>query len=264
MSENRQASDWLKAWLVLAATAGTVAFYGLAATGRVNGVTPAVILTEHSTIVTPAGYAFTIWFLIYAGMIAFSIYQLLPSKIERFTGVRSIYILSCVLNCGWIFFWHREMIGVCLMIIFGLGVTLLIINIKLNPISDVREVLLTKAPFGLYFGWVTVAAIVNFVVFLVGLGVTTSSSAGLGVTMSRSAWNILGSGLIVAAMVCSLIVRVKLRNFLYPLAVAWGLTAIAVQQQGNTMVILVSAICVVVCLVLSLSFVMDLPSSTHE
>ena len=146
------------------------------------------------------------------------------------------------------------MIAFCLVIILGLAATLLIINIKLNSLNTAREMLLTKAPFGIYFGWVTVAAIVNLVVFLVDTGVS----------MTPLGWNITGSVLIAAATICALVLRIKLRNFLYPLAVAWALTAIAVQQRGNTMIILVSAICVVVCLVLSLSFVMDLPSSTYE
>jgi hypothetical protein len=44
----------------------------------------------------------------------------------------------------------------------------------------------------------------------------------------------------------------------YPVAIAWALTAIAIQQSGNTAVILAGAIAVILCLVLSLSFVIDL------
>lgn len=254
MSQASNLEDRLKAILVLLATVGTIAFNGLAAAGYVNDVTPEVISAKYPTVVTPAGYAFTIWSLIYLGLIAFSIYQLLPSRIESFRNIRSLYIFSCVLNCGWIFFWHREMIGICLAIILALLGTLLFMNVRLNMVETTREALFTKAPFGLYFGWVTAAAIVNFVIFL----------SYLGVKMSAVGWNIFGSSLITIAMVVAVIVRVKLRNFLYPLAIAWAATAIAIQQSGNTMIVLAAAINVVICLVLSVSFVMDLKSSTHE
>src|SRR5947208_2080137 len=155
MSENRESSDRTKALLVLIATAGTVVFNGLAAAGYVNGVTPGIVSAKYPTVVSPADYAFTIWTLIGAGLIAFGVYQFLPSNIERFRGVRSVYIWSCVLNCAWIFFWHREMIAFCLVIILGLFATLLIINLKLEFAETSREMLLTKAPFGLYFGWIT-------------------------------------------------------------------------------------------------------------
>ncbi|HMT08375.1 MAG TPA: hypothetical protein PKA82_10255, partial [Pyrinomonadaceae bacterium] len=59
-------------------------------------------------------------------------------------------------------------------------------------------------------------------------------------------------------------VRAKLRLFLFPFAVAWASTGIAVQQKGNTAVILACAIVTIVCLVLSISFVMDLKSSSNE
>ena len=254
MSQDSKSADGLQAVLVLVATIGMIAFYGLAAAGYVNDVMPAAIAAKYVTVVTPAAYASTIWSLIFLGMIAFSIYQLLPSKMTRFRNIRSLYILSCVLNCGWIFFWQREMMGACLVLIFALLGTLLLINVKLNMTETIRESVFTKAPFGIYFGWVTAAAIVNFVIFLMYIGAK----------LSPTGWNIFGSLLMVIAMVLALIVRVKLRNFLYPLAIAWALTGIAVRQSGNTMVILVAAICVVVCLVLSISFVMDLPSSSHE
>ena len=110
----------MRAVLVLVATIGTIAFNGLAAAGYVNGVTPEVISAKYPTVLTPAGYAFTIWSLIYLGLIVFSIYQILPANIVRFRSIRSVYIVSCVLNCAWIFFWHRDQIGLCLILIFGL------------------------------------------------------------------------------------------------------------------------------------------------
>lgn len=254
MNESPKSSDVMRAVLVAVATVATIAFNALATTGRINGVMTNEVSDRFPTVVTPAGYAFTIWAVIYFGLIAFSIYQLLPSKLERFKNVRTLYIISCVLNCAWLYFWHRYSIGICVVLIFGLLATLALINIKLKNGASVREAVFTKAPFGIYFGWVTAASIVNLVIYL----------KYIDIQMSASSWNLLGAACLILATLIALAVRVKLRNFFYPLAVGWAVTGIALQQSGNTAVILTAALSLIVCLVLSISFVMDLKSTTHE
>ena len=252
MNETPNAGDRMRSILVVVATIATIAFNFLAGTGRLNGVMTNEVSDKYPTILTPAGYAFSIWGLIYFGLIAFTIYQLLPSKLVRLRSVRTLYIASCVLNCAWLYAWHSYAIGLCVILIFALLATLALINIKLKNADSARDALFTKAPFGIYFGWVTAASIVNFVIYL----------RSIDVQMTASAWNILGCIFIAASLIAAVIVRVKIRNFLYPIAVAWAATGIAIEQQGNTAIILACAICVIFCLVLSISFVMDL-KSTH-
>lgn len=242
-------TDRLRAILVIAATLGIITFNWLAAAGRINGITTGEISDQYPTVITPADYAFSIWSLIYFGLIAFSIYQLLPANLARFRSIRSIYIMSCALNCAWIYFWHQNQIGICLLVITGLLVTLLLININLrNPVSTIDS-WISKATFGIYFGWVTAAMLVNFAVWLVYLDSPAGSSIGLGV------------GLILFATALAIIVRVRLTNYFYPLAVAWALTAIAVKQSGQTLLVVAAAVGVIACLIASLSFVMSLNSS---
>src|SRR3954467_6455619 len=117
MPTNTDRTDLLRSILVMLATLATVAFNVLAASGYINNVTPAEISARYPTVLTPAGYAFSIWSLIYLGLLAFSVYQALPANTVRYRPVRSLYILSCLLNCIWIYFWHREQIAVCLLVI---------------------------------------------------------------------------------------------------------------------------------------------------
>jgi len=248
MNEKASGSDRLRAFLVLAATIGTIAFNWLAAVGKVNGITPEMISDKYPTVLTPAGYAFAIWSLIYLGMTAFSIYQLPSVNATRFRDVRSLYILSCTFNCAWIYFWHQDQIVICFAIILGLLITLLLINIKLRNPSSTAEAALTKVPFGIYFGWVTAASLVNFAVLLVYLNVG----------MSVSVATVMGVSLIVFAAAMGVLVRIKLTNYFYPLAIAWALTAIAVEQSGQTLIVSVAAVGVIACLIASLSFVMTL------
>ena len=253
MKEVGSATDKLRAVLVLAATAGTIAFNLLAATGYVNGVTPQAISEKYPTNITPAGYAFAIWSLIYLGMIAFSIYQMLASNLVRFHGIRSPYIMSCALNCAWIYFWHQEQVAICLAIILGLLAVLLLINVKIRTVDSIADSAIVKATFGIYFGWVTAASLVNFAVLLAYEKVDLGSSAST-----------VGVALILFAAAMGVLVRIKLTNYFYPLAIAWALTAIAVKQSGQTWIVSAAAAGVVACLIASLSFVMNLNSSINE
>jgi benzodiazapine receptor len=246
------ASERIRSLLVLLATLGMIAFSWLASAGYGNGVTPQQISDKYPTIITPASYAVSIWSLIYLGLIAFSIYQLLPSQIERFRSIRSLYITSCVLNCVWIYFWHFEMIAVCLAIILGLWLVLMMIVAKLSGFHGLAETWVLHAPFGIYFGWVTAATLVNFAVMLMYFGRMPAGTAAIA----------LGSVLLLMGTAVAILVRVKFQNFFFPLAVAWVVTAIAIKNSSETKIVVVAALVVVVCLVTAGSVVTSLKDST--
>lgn len=237
--------------LVITATIGMIIFNYLAATGILGGIDPGAISDKYATRITPAGYAFAIWSLIYIGMIAFSIYQILPKNIERLGSFRRIYILSCVANCAWLYFWHQEAVVVCLGIISILLGTLAIINVKLKTTESNADFWLMKFPFGIYFGWVTAATILNATIALVSLKVQLPAS-----TVSY-----IAAGLILTAATLGVIIRLKLKNYFYPLAIAWALTAIAVKQSGQTLIVVSAAFGVIACLIAAVSFVMDMKST---
>ncbi len=252
MTTLANSQDRMRSILILVATIAMIAFNVLAATGYVNGVTPEVISDRYPTVLTPAGYAFSIWTLIYIGLIAFSIYQLLPANLTRFRPVRTLYVITCVLNCAWIYFWHRNQIGVCLALIFALLVALIFMLILYRRMESGSGPLFTKTVFGMYAGWVTAATLVNLAVYLTYIGID----------MSSFAWNAFGVVSILFAAALAIGVRWKLQNYVYPLAVAWAATAIAVKQSGNTAIVAAASACVIVCLVMAVSFVMDQKSTT--
>ena len=67
MAAAQSSYDRIRSFLVLAATLGVIGFNALASMGYVNGVTPGEISDNYPTSITPAGYAFSIWSLIYLG-----------------------------------------------------------------------------------------------------------------------------------------------------------------------------------------------------
>jgi hypothetical protein len=61
----------------------------------------------------------------------------------------------------------------------------------------------------------------------------------------------------IVVVVIVVAARAKFKNYLAPLAVAWALTAIAIKQSGDTMIVVAAAIGVIACLIASLSVIMD-------
>lgn len=247
-------SERIKQFLVVAATAGVIVFNYLAASGALGGIETGAVSDKYPTRVTPAGYAFAIWSLIYLGIVAFSIYQALPKNLERFRSLRTVYILSCAANCAWLYFWHQEAILISVAMIFLLLGTLVFINVKLQTTETDGEFWLAKFPFGIYFGWVTAATIVNATVALVYLNVRVSDS--LAVTF--------GAGLVLIATALGIIIRFKLNNVFYSLAIAWALTAIAVKQSGQTLIVASAAVAVNILLIVTLTFLINLRSSSSN
>ncbi|MGI8641403.1 MAG: tryptophan-rich sensory protein [Pyrinomonadaceae bacterium] len=240
----------LKQFLVIIATIGVILINYFASQGYINGVTPRVISDKYPTFITPADYAFTIWSLIYLGLIAFSIYQALPSNSEnpRFKNIRTLYIANCAANCLWIYLWHHDMILAALAVMFVLLGTLVLINVNLRNAETMAETWLARIPFSLYFGWITVATILNFTVAPVFLGVNTTESNSI----------ILSSILIVGATILGILIRFKLTIFAYPLPIAWALTAIAVKQSGKTAIVVCAAFGVIALLVSALTAFLQL------
>lgn len=247
-------SERLKQFLVIIATVGVIIFNWLASTGKLAGVETGAISDKYPTLITPAGYAFAIWSLIYLGLIAFSIYQALPKNLERFSSLRSVYILNCASNCAWLYFWHQESLVICTAVIFVMLGTLAFINAKLKTTDSPGEFWLAKFPFSLYFGWVTAATILNVTIMLVYLNVFVSVPLA----------NYLGAFLLMVAIALGVIIRFKLNNIFYPLAIAWALTAIAINQGESTIIIAVAAVGVNLLLIVALTFLISLPSKSSK
>lgn len=230
----------LSQFLVAVATSVTVFVNYLGGTGRINNRPPAFVSDKYQTLLTPADYAFGIWSLIYGGLIIFSLYQALPSQKEnpRLAKIRSVYIVNCAANCAWIYLWSYELLWWSLAAIIVMLGTLIFINAGLQHKNSPAETWTTRVPFGLYFGWITVATILNFSVALLASGVETS------VLTTK----ILAVILVVAATVLGVVIRLKLQTAAFAMAIAWALTAIAVGHNRETALIISTAFGVVALL----------------
>ncbi len=231
--------------LVIIATAVVIFINYLAAAGVVNNKTTGELSDKYATQINPAGYAFSIWSFIYLGLIVFSIYQALPANEDNrfFKRIRTIYIVNCLANCAWIYAWHYELIPLSILIMLVILGTLAFINVVLICADSTAEIITTKIPFNIYFGWITVATILNASITLVYFGVQ----------FPPTLTSIIGAILILVATAIGVLLRFKISSAFYPIAIAWGLTAIAVKQSGDTIVVITSAIGVIMLLISALA-----------
>lgn len=140
----------------------------------INNRSTGDISDAYPNLFAPAGPAFSIWGLIYLLLAGYVLYQFVnrDQKTEDlFRKINPFFIATSLANISWIFAWHYDGIGLSVLIM----ATLLVLLIRIADILRAEQFtswgkLFIWAPFGIYFGWITVASIANITVFLVGIG----------------------------------------------------------------------------------------------
>ena len=222
----------------------TLAINGLAGTTFLNGRTTAQVSDLYANPITPAGYVFAIWAIIYALLLVFVIYQALPKqKNQPFQKqIGALFILSSIFNIVWLFLWQYDFITVSVVVMFALLATLIAIYLRLNigkPKAPLAEKLCVHLPFSVYLGWITIATIANVAAALVSVGWN-------GFGLSAETWAIAAMSI---ALIVTLIVIAARRDIAYSLVIVWALAGIAIKQSANQNIVLTAEIAIVVILV---------------
>lgn len=209
-------------------------------TTLIGGQNTASVSDSNSTLVTPAGYVFSIWGVIYVLLGIFVIYQALPSQKGNYQEkIGFFFVLSSLFNIIWLFLWQYEFLVFSVILMFMLLSSLIAIYVRLGigkSRVSLRERLAVHLPFSTYLGWITIASIANVATTLVSVGWN-----GLGI--SPETWAIL---IIVVALLITVVVTVTRMDFAYGLVVIWALMGIAVKQSQNQNIVLIAQICAVV------------------
>ena len=213
--------------ITLLITILTIGVNALANALPLNNLTTGEISDQFAILFVPAGYVFSIWGLIYTGMIAFTIYQLLPAQRDNqlIRKITPAYWLLSLANTAWIFLWHYEVFLATLLpmltILAGLiFIYLQITNAKQPSKSDIW---LIKLPFSIYLGWVSVAVIANISQVLFFLNWN-------GFGLSDTVWAIT---MLVIATGLGAIYLLKEKNYAYVLVLVWAFAGIGVKQIAD-------------------------------
>lgn len=219
--------------------------------GAINNKTVGEVSQKYDTLFTPAGYAFSIWGLIYLGLIAFVGFQwyLLINKknLEIIDKTGPYFILANLANILWLFLWLNEDIALSVIVMFILLTALIILIFRLDmEIWDapVRIMVFVWWPLAFYLGWIIVAAVANTAAFLASIGWNGSP-------LTPQIWTIIM--IIVSTMIYLLLTFT--RNLRESAAVGiWALAAIAVRQSALNIEITITAAAASIILFAAISY----------
>jgi benzodiazapine receptor len=215
----------------------TLAVNGLAGTTLLNHRSTAQVSDLYASPITPAGYVFAIWGIIYALLLVFVIYQLLPKQKDKLfqRQIGALFILSSIFNVVWLFLWQYDYITISVILMFALLATLMAIYLRLDvgklkvPLTDK---ICVHLPFSVYLGWITVASIANVAAALVSVGWD-------GFGLSAETWAIAA---IIIALIVTLAVVVVRRDVAFGLVIVWALAGIAAKQSMHTNIVTTTGI----------------------
>ena len=221
-----------------------IAVNGLAGSTTVlGGVTSADVSNMYPTLITPAGFTFAIWGVIYFLLLLFAVYQLLPKNRDQpfLSQVGLLFALSSTFNISWLFLWHYNYITYSLVLMFALLASLILIYLRLGigkTAVSLREMAFVNLPFSVYLGWISIATIAN-----VSVALTAAGWDGWGI--EPSTWAVV---IICVALLLSLAVLATRKDLAYSFVIAWALLGILSNQSGHESIVLSSEIGIVLLL----------------
>lgn len=200
------------------AVAGVIAMNALANVIPLGGNTTGELSDAYPSLVTPAGYVFSIWGFIYALLVVFAAYQVRPSQRDnpRLQRLGWWFVANAVLNVAWLFAWHYEFVLVSLGVMVALLASLVVIYGRLRipdePVGRAEQ-LAVRLPFSVYLGWIVIATVANVTVALIDAGVEAGDlteavaiavlavAAGIGVWALRALGDLAIGAVVVWALV---------------------------------------------------------------
>lgn len=214
----------MRRYLPLLATLVVIGVNAAANIVPINGVNTGEVSANYPMGFTPAGWVFSIWSLIYAGLIAYGTYAA-RAPAEATPRIRAIeipYLVSCAANAIWIFLWHYGLIAASFALMLVIFVSLFVVYLRLRATGATSrsERWCVDMPFSLYFGWITTAILANLAAWFYDLGVYP-----FGLAMDD--WAILT---VVTATAVYTAAGVQTRDAIYTAVFAWAALGIVLQN----------------------------------
>jgi hypothetical protein len=223
--------DVLRQVSVAAALIITIVVNVMSNTLPFNNVTAPEIADSFDVYFVPAGYVFSIWGVIYLGLAAYAVFQLLPAQREN-PGLRQTgwwFVLSCAANSTWLFLWHYGYYALSVVAMATLLISLIVIYLRLGigrQTVPAGERWFVQLPFSIYLGWVTVATIANITAFL-------DSANWNGFGISPEMWTYI---MLVVAIAVAGLMAYSRQDIAYLLVLIWAFIGIGVEQSDTTQV----------------------------
>lgn len=228
MEHCEHSHDILRQVAVVLSVLATLVSNALAEALPINGQSTAAISDRFKVYFVPPGYVFSIWGLIYVGLVALAIFQALPAQREnpRLREASWWIALGGVANSAWIVLWHYEQFALTVLVMLVLLASLIIAYLKLNAgHSDVGpgERWTVDLTISVYLGWISVATIANISSVLKATG---WNQFGL----SAEVWMLVVLTLVLGIGLAMNLIR---KDIAYAGVLIWALCGIAVKERAT-------------------------------
>ncbi|MFC6152141.1 TspO/MBR family protein [Nocardioides yefusunii] len=182
-------------------------------------------LRADSTLIAPGGPAFSIWGLIYFGLVAYAVWQWLPGqrRAARHRRVGWLVAASMILNAVWLLTVREDLLWFSVGVIVVLAIVLAtaLRSLRLARVTGLADQVITDGTLGVYLGWVTVATCANVAATLVDGGADAVGDASEWITVAVLA---------VAVLLAAVLALSTGGNLGIGLAVCWGLAWVGAER----------------------------------
>ncbi len=212
----------------------------MAQTMQFNNNTISSLSNEYNNLFTPAGYAFSIWGIIFISLLfytGFQLYKAFSSYFDSDSILKTGYwfITANLANALWVIVWLYEYTFFSVIVMFVILGSLLKIVLNTNMErwdAPLKTIAFTWWPICVYAGWIAVASIANVAAYLTKIGWD-------GWIFSQSQWTVI---LIVIAVIINALIIYKRNMREFALVGVWALIAIYVRHQGGNQLIGITSI----------------------
>ncbi len=187
-------------------------------------------LSDHyPTLLVAAGYAFSVWGLIFVLDVVFGVWQLRPRQRDHtlLARIRPAAIAGFALTAAWMPIFSQQVFWLALLVIWSSLACLLYCAVVLsrNQMPHPGERAWAWLPLSLHAGWLSLAAFLNTAQVIVAYGWLPGDDM-----LRWSLW------LFAAAAALLLAANARMRgNWPYAVVALWGLAAVHAAQSQSTL-----------------------------
>jgi hypothetical protein len=215
----------------LAAYVLNVAFtFGIGLGGLFNLPSNGELSLKYQTLVTPVGWAFSIWSIIFLVQLLWVILQIALKQqrnSEWITKVGYNYLWVCLAQAGWTLAFSNEIIALSLLfmtfiLLFLWRIIFTLTTSQQEDTTSWKNYCLWKFPFTIHGGWITAATAVNASVVLVAYNVASQVQFYVAIAS------------VFVLLLFAVAVIWKLSEQVVPLVLAWALFGVFVELKSAT------------------------------
>lgn len=223
---------------ILLAFIGTIVVNVLSSIGLINNISPAELSDALPNLFVPSGLTFSVWGVIYIGLLALAIYVIRswfikdmdPPEVVEKMGIE--FIVAAIANITWIFLFHYQTeigssgysLAAMLILLGALMSAYIRLGVGKNKEATRGEKWFVHIPFSFYMGWITIATVANISALL-----TEFELNGL-YTIPENWKLILTIIVITVATIITLLIQFIRKDIAYSLIVIWAFVGIILKR----------------------------------